>query len=186
VRGIERLALENVRKQIALLATRAVELAAVDRAEETLELEVLEDAARERAYLRRAEMKSQIRVAQSLQQLGNPCVDPVLVHAERDEALAVELHGALDRHFPPRQELTERIAERRTDVAHESVVVGHLRTELRERVLDAAHDAVTRIGERAVEIEEDVPDGRAQSVSYARFGRSQRSASERSQPLRSA
>jgi len=95
--------------------------------------------------------------AQALEAFENARVHLVLEHPRLLEALPIEPHRAVHEGGVARlQQLGEGLMQRRADETPQRRRRGCRPPEARERVLEAARDARPGIGERAVEVEEDV------------------------------
>ena len=72
------------------------------------------------------------------------------------EALSIQTNGALDEiSIGGSEQSRKTLVKRRPNVAREVRFGGRNLAEFTQSILKAAHDPVTRIGERAVEVEED-------------------------------
>ena len=96
-------------------------------------------------------------VAQGGQRLGDAGVDLVLEQAHLAVALAVGGHGKLDAGaLRGAQQVGQRLVQRGPDEAGQRHVGRQRVPELQERVFERADDAVARVGEGAVQVEEDL------------------------------
>ena len=93
---------------------------------------------------------------QLLQQLRDAGVELVLEDALRGEVFAREGDGLFGPGVVHVVELAEGVLERRPDEGAECAQVGHFDAEVAQGVLHRAGDAQHGVGQRAVEVEEDV------------------------------
>lgn len=145
-----------MRDQLTLITASSVELTPINFGEKMRELKMLEDGFREMVWFAGANKESEVGV-EGLEELGDSRVNFVFEHALGGEAHAVlrdELLEVGRGSFGC--ELGEGILERGADAPEQLAMGRRGSVGLREGKLDRADDALLRIGEGAVEIEEEV------------------------------
>ena len=160
----------RVRDDRGLVVAGALEVRAADEREMPGQAEVLEDAGGRVGRLRRGDGQRQARVAQAGQQLRDPVVHLVLEQADVVVPLAVLRDGHVDVGVRHREVLAERDGQRRAEERADRRVVGMVDAHRIERVAQAVDDAGGRVGEGAVEVQEDGPPLRRRhgaNMSYA-------------------
>ena len=145
-----------VADDVALRRARAVHCGASDECEAVGQMEVFGDLPREGFGLRRRHGEHAACGLQLREQLRNPLVEAVLEDAPRGEVFACQGHGPRGLFVVHAVEVAERLLERRPDEAAERAQVVDLDAEAAQGVLYRARDTEHRVGERAVQIEEQV------------------------------
>lgn len=148
--------LDGQPQHLALGRARAVERTPLDEVEVAVDGEVLRNPAGKGGGFRGGHGYPCATLAQCLKQLGDSRVELVLEDALRGEVFAGEGDGLLGPGVVHAVELAEGVFERRSDEGAERAQVGHLDAEVAQGVLHRAGDAQHGVGQRAVEVEEEV------------------------------
>lgn len=146
---------EEQRDNLRLVAAAAVQLAAHDDAERGAQIVFFQNPCGEHLRLGGRQRQNRTRARKRKQQLGNAVDDAVFKYADVRKAFAV----IADRFFAVRRRKpvkpAERFLQRRADEVRQRVAFG-LNAEFRKRVLDAARDALLRVGQRPVKVEQNI------------------------------
>ena len=147
---------ERVGDDVCLGRAFFVQRRAADAVEVACEIKMLEDADGERLGLGGRDDQTIAVCLESGQKGGNAVVDGVFKHTVRDEILAVIGDGL------PRVRLVQSVIfhkavdQRRTDEGVQLALVADLDAALAQRVGDRIGDALAGVGQRAVEVEEEM------------------------------
>ena len=152
--GLEPLALENVSDQVRLVLKAPAELVAVGRLEVTLKVEVGEDPLGVDEGLRRAKEEARSRGAQFASASFTPVIDDSLEKTFGRIAAAIDLERLLGIALAV-QRLGETSAQRRPDDPGEFRGRRRASSQRLERKAKAADDALGRVGQRSVQIDQE-------------------------------
>ncbi len=154
IRRLEVLLVENAGDEIALVVVAAVELGAIDALKVPTQIKVLENAPRIDKGFRGAEKQPRPRRAKFRQDLRHAIVDDRLEQPVGRIAPAIDGERRL-RVAPSPEQVGERSAQRRSDDPGEISGRRRASTQGFERQTETADDALGRIGQRSVEIDEE-------------------------------
>ena len=139
--------------EFGLVRPRPIELRTVDAVEERTQREMLGDTLGVDGRFAGCDEQPAASVLHLFQRFMNTVVRTILHPAFETEAFAVQ------RQRMPRVFLTDEIREglhqRWANVSPQHIVIGHRHTERLERIANRTADALKRVRQRAIEIEED-------------------------------
>ncbi len=146
---------DQVGDQLDLVGPGAVQLAAVDHLEVPGKIEMPGNLAGEHPGLGRGDVQGAALSAEGFQQGRDPIEHPVFIQPGDLETLAVEIHRFPGPGLVETVELHERLQQRWPDKVFELAQVRLVDAQLAEGVLDRAGDALARVGQGAVEVEQN-------------------------------
>jgi len=156
VGGRDAVDLEDMSDQVTLVVIAPIELGTVDRGEMRGKPEMLEDRAGEDMRLRGREPQ---RIAVGLERphrVGDTLIKLRLEHRPSLIARAIEGERLLDT-LPPAEQLLEARTQGGPDHPVQRREIGNRCTDLAECILHRADDALCRLGDGPVEIEQHMP-----------------------------
>jgi len=147
---------QKVGDQLPLVHPGPVQLAAMDSIEEGGKLEVIQDALGVDAGLGGRHEGSVTLAPQIGEQVRNPGIEGVLIETDRGEPFPVPFDSeAQERGILRLKEPGEGRLQGRSDAPEQVVFGGRNPPQCLQRMLDAARDADSGIGEGSIEIEEN-------------------------------
>lgn len=172
--GLEPLTLEDVTNKVGLVLKAATKLVAIGRLEVLLKVEVAEDPLGVDKGLRRAKEEARSRGAQFSKRLPHPVIDGSFEKTFDRIPTAIDLERLLGITFAVKR-LGETSAQRRSDDPVQFRGRRRDSSQRFERKAEAADDALSRVGQRSVQIDQEraSPIGlrRQRSTIPRRFGR---------------
>lgn len=147
---------QHVAYHLGLVGAAQVGRVAAHEVEAADKAEVFQYPAGQRFGLGGGHVEVLPRLAQAGEQVGHAGIRHVLVHAPRQVILLVGLVRL--GHLAGREavQVAERLLQRRPNEGRERADVRHLDAEVPQRVLHRRADAHHGVGQRAVQVEEDV------------------------------
>ena len=121
---------------------------------------MVENAPGEHDRFRRGDRQCKSGCAQTFEQLRHPVVEAVLAPAPFAEIFAHQADRLGDASVVEAVELAERLGQRRPDEGRQAAQVDHLDAEMAQGVLHRSCDPLHGVGQRTVEVEQQVGVGR--------------------------
>ncbi|MNJ55471.1 hypothetical protein D3C77_509620 [compost metagenome] len=156
LRRVQRLLGQQVGDQLDLIGAGAVEFAAVDHLEVMIEFEMAGNLTGEFPGLGCGDVQRPALPVQAFEQRLDTLEYQVLVQSGDLETFTVEVHRIPGSGLVEAVELHERLQQRRADEVFQACQVRFIDTEFAQGVLDGTGNTQTRVGQGAVEVEEDI------------------------------
>src|SRR5262245_25096932 len=154
---IDSVRLQRLAEDERLVGHASGEVRAVDPGEIPPELEVIGDALGKVSGLETDQVELAPRSMELCERRRNPGIEAILEDAYGLEACAIRRQRRVDLdRFLAAEQLTERLGQWRTDEPLELVGRGRGTPKTGQCMLDAPNDALARVGECPVEVDEDI------------------------------